>query len=114
MYINFEDILKWFNGMLSEVILDTKIKEVFMMLTNEGTAIITEVLKLFVDIIRLILDDHPHDLAFLSKEIPFRVFQGKNSPLGNFLVFDKMLDVLQFIDLMHGLNLHPLEMILNR
>lgn len=113
MYVYFEQVLKWFNRMFCEVILDAEGEEVLVMLADETGAVIAEIFKLLVDVVCLVFDDHPHDLAFLSEEVPLSVLEGKNSLFGDFLVFDEILDVVKLIDLMHGLDLHPLEMILN-
>ena len=113
MYVYFEQVLKWLNRVFCEVVLDAEGKEVLMMLAYKAAAVVAEIFKLLVDVVCLVLDDHPHDLAFLSEEVPFRVLQGKDGPFCDFLVFDQVFNVLQLIDLMHGLNLHPFEVILN-
>lgn len=75
MYVYFEQILKWFNRMVCEVILDAEGEEVLMMLAYEVGAVIAKILKLLIDVVCLVLDDHPHDLAFLREEVPLSVLQ---------------------------------------
>ena len=75
MDVYFQQVLKRFSGVVCEVILDAEGEEVLMMLADEAGAVITEILKLLVDVVGLVLDDHPHDLAFLRKEVPLGVLQ---------------------------------------
>lgn len=75
MYVYFEQVLKRLNSVFCEVILDAEGEEVLMMLADETSAVVAEIFKLLVDVVCLVLDDHPHDLAFLSKEVPLSVLQ---------------------------------------